>query len=480
MKSDLLGFWMPFLMVILITYFLMRKRIKILNIRGKDGNGSFFYQLFIGGTILAPLLISQHYLEKISYELIHVNDISEVRKYPAEKYFSVQQYEVKPDKAAYYSTARSSGRNNQYLNYSLFVSIPFENTNSCWYGVNYDTQVSNYSSDESKKVEYHSFISLSEFKLKHYKFNDVDYFEKVVYSDEYDGYVRAIRSNYFYRQKITSSEVILIPQKGEFNMRAGDSRNWIFYSFGIGNLIILIMITIPKIHKPRFKTFVENVPSKKEGFSDVSQFLNLVGKCRVTALLILINSVVFCVMVISGVNVISPTSVELMEFGANRRYEVLSGEYWRLMTSVFVHMGLTHIVWNMISLAIVSSLLEIILNRYLLLVCYLFCGLMASLSSIFWYSNITSVGASGAIFGLFGIIFSFNILKMFEVESRSFMWWLLFIFPFMTMVFGIFMNLDNAAHLGGFVSGTILGIVIVISNKKQLKNRINSQKANLL
>jgi rhomboid protease GluP len=174
-------------------------------------------------------------------------------------------------------------------------------------------------------------------------------------------------------------------------------------------------------------------------------------------------------MVFSGLNLVSPTPLELLEIGGNRRFEVLSGEYWRLFTSVFIHGGALHLIMNLIGLGLGSSLLEKVLGSAKLIVVYIICGILASLASIYWHINTISVGSSGAIFGLYGVILSFTVFKIYPNYMRGMTWMLLGLYAGVSLLFGFLGGIDNAAHFGGLISGFVIGGILILIDREELK-----------
>ena len=97
--------------------------------------------------------------------------------------------------------------------------------------------------------------------------------------------------------------------------------------------------------------------------------------------------------------------------------------------------------------------------------------LMASLASVYWHENTVSVGASGAIFGLYGLILAFTVFKIYPTHIRGMTWMLLGLYAGINLLFGFLGGIDNAAHFGGLISGFILGgILILIEKEKLTKN----------
>lgn len=147
--------------------------------------------------------------------------------------------------------------------------------------------------------------------------------------------------------------------------------------------------------------------------------------------------------------------------GANFRPNVLAGEWWRLVTSSFIHGGLAHLVLNLYGLFFVGTFIEPLLGKWRLLLVYLVSGILASVASLCWYDATISVGASGAIMGLFGILVIWVWKRVFAKEIHFILSINVAIFVTASVVSGFLGGVDNAAHIGGFVSGLLLGFLLL-------------------
>lgn len=471
LKQDLLTLWIPFVLPWISILIWLRRRIRILRVRGKSDNGHFIYQFAIAGTIAVPIIISQHYIEKASFDLVSVMNVRETEYHTNAKYFVFHSFIVNKKGRLPYATARTSGKNNDNLNFHLYLACPFENSNNVWYGVEYKMTLSNRLNVDRKNSEYISFLKKSEKEFETYDFQNVKYFEKLSYSDDRDGFIEAIKESY---PKISAAEhIILIPKSEIFEARLGNTLAWIFGSYGIGAFIVLLMVIIPKIDKKELRDFKKDQPLKDDDLKDILEFFDPRGTNKATAILLLLNLIVFVTMVLSGLNIISPTAKELLEIGGNRRLEVMDGEYWRLFTSIFIHGGIIHLFMNLFGLGLSANLLEGILGRIQLILSYVFCGIFGSLASIYWHANTVSVGASGAIFGLYGLILAFTVFKIYPNYMRGMIWMFLGLYAGVSLLLGFFGGIDNAAHVGGLISGFFIGGILILTQKEKLINNAN-------
>ncbi|WNO10075.1 rhomboid family intramembrane serine protease [Teredinibacter sp. KSP-S5-2] len=466
LKEDLINFWIPFALPWIPILIWLRRRIRILNANGRDGNGFFLYQFAMAGAIAVPIILSQNYLEKISYDLVSIEEIHEIQNLKSEKFFNVQSFGVDKKECLHYVTVRASGRYNENLNLYLYVTCPFDNAKNIWYGVKYTKSLSNRISDDKKNSEYRSFLEMSEKNFSTYDFQNIKYFEKLGYTDDRDGFFKAIREGKSHLDK--KEQVILVPRAEHFDQDLGNTYFWIFGSFGIGAFVIFWMVIIPGIDVRELNHFKDGRPLKEDGLKDILEFLDPRGPNKVTAILLLTNIAVFVVMILMGLNIISPTPHELLEIGGNRRFEVLAGEYWRLFSSMFIHSGIMHLFMNLFGLGISASLLEAILGKTKLMSIYLISGVLASLASIYWHENTVSVGASGAIFGLYGLILAFTVFKIYPSYMRGVTWILLGLYAGVSLLFGFLDGIDNAAHIGGLTSGFFIGGILILTGRDKL------------
>jgi membrane associated rhomboid family serine protease len=147
----------------------------------------------------------------------------------------------------------------------------------------------------------------------------------------------------------------------------------------------------------------------------------------------------------------------LVRFGGQWPPLVDAGEWWRLGTAVFLHAGVLHLVFNLLALSQVGPAVETVFGRSRMLFFFMLTGLLASLASYAVGRNAVSIGASGAIMGLIGVAAGWGhrsgTAQGRDVRNRMLQW------AAYTMLFGFMIRADNAAHLGGFVAGGVLGLV---------------------
>jgi rhomboid protease GluP len=179
---------------------------------------------------------------------------------------------------------------------------------------------------------------------------------------------------------------------------------------------------------------------------------------RLTYVLLAVNILVWLAMTVAGG---STNTQVLIRFGAKANVLIADGQVWRLLTNIFLHIGLTHLFFNSYALFVFGTEVERLYGRGRFLFIYFLAGLWGSLLS-FAFGPSLSAGASGAIFGLLGTMVAF-----FRRHRETFGDWgrqrLLNLVGVagLNLVLGFTVpGIDNLAHLGGLLSGAVLGYLL--------------------
>jgi membrane associated rhomboid family serine protease/Flp pilus assembly protein TadD len=177
------------------------------------------------------------------------------------------------------------------------------------------------------------------------------------------------------------------------------------------------------------------------------------------------NVMVFVAMVIASGPSLDFTGKVMDHFGANFGPYTLSGDWWRLITYMFLHGGVFHIAMNMWCLWNLGTLCESLYGRWTYAAIYLITGVAGGLASVAWNPQVWSVGASGALFGLSGALIASFYLGEFSLSGlniKGTLSSLLFFTGFSLFLGKEFPGIDNACHVGGLISGLILGASIAL------------------
>ena len=207
-----------------------------------------------------------------------------------------------------------------------------------------------------------------------------------------------------------------------------------------------------------------------------------------TYTLVAINCAVFLWMIAHHVSPSSPTPGQLLHFGANSTSLVLAGQWYRLLTATFVHIGIIHLATNMWCLWNLGLLGEPLLGAYGLIATYVLTGIAGNLLSMFVNivlgDDSVGAGASGAVFGIAGILIVLLSNRKLPIPwpelqrlRRS-----VIQFAVLNLIIGgatVFTNIiriDNSAHVGGFLCGLALGVPLVPRMTEGRERYLSRQK----
>lgn len=219
-----------------------------------------------------------------------------------------------------------------------------------------------------------------------------------------------------------------------------------------------------------FIKVTDSINKKNEKRTKMAEKIFSYKKPIITYTIIAICIFIFALMYILGNG--SGNSETLINFGANYDLLTKDGEYYRLFTSMFLHIGIIHLLCNMYSLFIIGKEIENLFGKVKFLIIYIGSGLCGSILSLAFNSNTISAGASGAIFGLLGslLYFGYYYRTYLGATIKS------SILPVIIINLAIgFLSstIDNACHIGGLVGGILLTMLVGVPGKESKVDQIN-------
>lgn len=195
----------------------------------------------------------------------------------------------------------------------------------------------------------------------------------------------------------------------------------------------------------------------------INVLFSRVETAAVTRALVVANAVIFALLALACMSPLLIPSELLIRVGGNFAPLVQKDQPWRLLTALFLHGGLLHVGLNMLALHQAGQVVERLYGRLGFAVLYLVAGLLGNLASLWWKPGPVSVGASGAIFGVYGALLSYLLLQRGSVPNEIFREMrsgtLGFIGYSLFAGFSI-PGIDNAAHLGGLLGGLVMGAAL--------------------
>ncbi|MEZ4437958.1 MAG: rhomboid family intramembrane serine protease [Polyangiaceae bacterium] len=214
---------------------------------------------------------------------------------------------------------------------------------------------------------------------------------------------------------------------------------------------------------PRTILSEPETPSEREADLFAGALRRLTPHAIVSYGLVVANVAVWVTMVTAGVSARSPGVEALIAYGANQgALTAAEGQWWRLVSATFVHVGLAHLAFNMLALLQIGPLVERLLGNGAFVVAYVLAGVVGSLASLLYHPPaLVSAGASGAIFGVIGALLAVVVtqrdsiphgeLRRLRLSALSFVGY--------NLVVGLVVPaIDMAAHLGGLAAGFVVAL----------------------
>lgn len=185
--------------------------------------------------------------------------------------------------------------------------------------------------------------------------------------------------------------------------------------------------------------------------------------------------IIICVIVFGLMYILGNGSMDegtLLAFGANWGLLTKNGEYFRLLTCAFLHIGIVHLLFNMYALYVIGPQVESFFGKFKFILIYLLSAISASTLSLIFNDNAISAGASGAIFGLLGALLYFGYY--YRVYLGNVLKSQIIPIILINLLFGFVVSgVDNAAHVGGLIGGVLTSMALGAPDKKNKTDRIN-------
>lgn len=463
-------FILPLALLAVPLYKVMWHRLallKPLSAKGleQDVRGQHFGLMYI--FIIATTMALQSVLPSAYFEVVPLHSAAELDQHPNERYFSLEEVKLDTNSRRQHASThirKHRRSSSQTLSIQYSVVERFQGQPHVWLGTKYVKSINNRLTQDQKRYLYNVFMDSCEQKYSRLEPGEALYFERPFNKGTLEGFHEAIVvPGYDFDPK---KETVLVAKFEPFKPFGWQSLGWSFGFFVIGQIFIISSLAIRGVHTNVKSKLLAVAKSDARGRNEFLSLFDPRGSDPIMSVLLLINVGLYLIMIISGVNFFDPDPMDMLNWGGLRRYEVGLGQKWRFLTAPFLHAGILHLLNNMIALVLFAGLLEGVLGSWRFLLHYLLFGLFAGLTSIVYHPSI-AVGASGAIYGLMGMLAVFNAVGLFPNEQKS-NWYLLAIFGGIGLILGLQPGIDNAAHFGGLIAGALAGLFWV-RGKESLK-----------
>jgi membrane associated rhomboid family serine protease len=458
LDEDLANLWLPGILSFALVFKVVHPRLRQFSLNEKRGI-PFLYDLLAAASIAAPLALLQLYIGASTGHLEHVATSADVARLPQAKFYAIDAPCFDRGRTVADAVYADDDDRGDMISITLYAAVPAcENPSVVWLGYRYRDVISNRISDAEQKAKIGAFARETDKALNAENFGRYQFFERAGNNADHRAFTKAVHKN-----NAPTNAIVLIPREGAFADRAARWLRWAMISAAVLGLAWLIAVLIPPLKREDEIAEPQQKPVPGPTFTDI-----LVPKSGNYGLPLLldINIFVYLAMVFAGLGVMSFPIDDLLDWGASYRPAIHGLGVLRLITSQFVHGGFLHIANNMQGLLFAAICLSPVARNARLILCYLLCGLGGSIASVL-HSVTVSVGASGAIFGLYGILLVLYALKDSRIRALGpAIWSSASLFVGLNLVFGFTSpSTDNAGHIGGLLTGLVLGPAIFLLDR---------------
>lgn len=252
LKDTVWNLILPIIISVILVLVIMRTRIRLLRFELFDDNSANVFYLVMILALFPPISISQAYLYEAAYDIIDISNISDIKLYPKQKYFQVDNKSVEKQGIVSYFNTREMGKSRQELKIYLYFATPFYGDKDIWWVHVFTKVIDNNLNEKEKIQQIVSFTKASRQQYANEEISAADYFEKLQNSDTKHGYLEAIRLS---GQQHINDPIILVSQLGTLNEKADKELAKFFRFFIIGMFICLLLVLKATIDKKAFQQF---------------------------------------------------------------------------------------------------------------------------------------------------------------------------------------------------------------------------------
>ena len=478
LTEEVVDYGLPLFLATLLELGIFLPRIRRLDLGQK--NKSFFYNVVALALLATPVVLAQSYIRDAQAQTTHLADASMIPNAARTKFYVADKIcASNKDAVAAKPVITTNGRHNEYLNITFYVVVPvcapdvYIPTNpsvldsspsgpsriatGAWIGLKFFKSLDNGQNRTALENEFQAFAHQVDQDVANLDPASYRYLERNGHNMDRRYYDKALANGHV---ASPDSQILLIPHREALPPHNNDGLMMTMIALVVGTVIWSIMVTMAPLGDER--------PRSKEQFG-LAELIIPSRKSYGLPILIDLNVAVFLAMAFAGLGFIDFDSDDLVAWGANFGPAVMHGQVWRLITSQFVHGGAMHLANNMYGLLIEGVFLTTVLPNWRMILAYLVTGLGGAIAGFVLHPDIVSVGASGAILGLWGVLVALALLGDARIgDQKKVLLTNGAIFAGLTIAVGsVTPGIDNTAHIGGFITGMVVGSAIFLLDRQR-------------
>ncbi|HWY63578.1 MAG TPA: rhomboid family intramembrane serine protease [Rhizomicrobium sp.] len=473
LDDDVIDTWIPLTLAAFLEFALIAPRLQVLAL--KRHTLRFLFNCLAFVVLAAPVCLAQGEIRAASGQITYIGDASDIPAAPATRFYSAKTICIDRRQAGFKALAQPD-ESQTHLIVDVFAVVPVcasgksAGPAQAWIGLTFHGVAKNSADPEIRKLALKDLGQEIDRKIAAEDPFRYRYLERSGHSAERRNFNLALKSRGL---AAPEQQVVLLPRMQPFGQRLGNWLEGIGFALGFGALGWLTLVLLAPLDRQKLEV-VRNggMPHPNPAMTILIPTASSYG----LQALICLNLIVFLAMMVSGLGILQFRTEDLVSWGANYGPDLQGLGVLRLITSQFVHSGIMHLVNNMYGLIIVGLFLAPAIGNWQMIACYLVCGLGSSITGNYMHPNIVAVGASGAILGLMGIALTLALLRDSRIAAmKPALVTNLAIFSAFTLVMGsLSTGIDNAAHMGGFLTGVVVGAVLYLLDRHLLDRRASA------
>jgi len=458
MDEDLLIYWIPFILTVLVVRIALYPELKLLMYNGKK-----FAYLYFVLTILfisVPFIILQSYISTSNDTYIaNISDSIQLKENISHKFFRFKNMTVITNNYKEHLNVRFTGRFGNVLNISIYFMFPIllngEKLVGCWYGVALHDSHQLVLKNKSNEYIKQTYFKFKE-KIREFNFYNYNYLEKIGYSKTRNNFIKALNNNNL------ENTVIFVPRMESLYERNNKKRTALLVILIQGTFLYFFLLLISKYeYKNRLKKHDDYFLKIKE-YIVIIKYLPFVNSFTIRIVISLI--LLFFIQSIKFGSFFDFNIEQLYKWGGLSYASIVNYEYWRLISYMFIHANLMHLIQNIIILTFFGLLLENFISNINLLFIYSVSGILSGLFTVLHNKNVFLMGASGAIFGVVGALAYISFLRQDAKFIKN------ILIPFFIINFSLSLftpSISFYTHILGFLIGGILELFVILTGYDQ-------------
>lgn len=467
LPRDLFVLWFPLLGTPVIHWIWIDPRLKIV---AQKRGGGIRYTIIQGVILLSfgfVICVSQLWLEHMTDETVTVSNTDQLHVNRHTRFIRLTgQFQIDGTEPGHYISLTSRGRYHPFQkSLHIYFVMPFvdqpDHGQRYWLGLQFHKSIDTDVSKAKRRQEILDFYQQSKKDLYDFPYRKINYFEIVPANPERIKFLQAAGrgTDTFDANQNTILRPYTTPIPSH-DSTVGYVALLLF--MGAGAFLALLLATLP-LNPEEYAAQQQDSDKRR---IRVMQYVIPRGRMAVIQWLIWANIIVFLFLVSRGISPIHPDPRLLLGWGASYGPAIRNGQWWRLLTSLFVHTGIWHLFFVLFPLFIIGLVVTIRYTALRVMTVYILAGLAGNLTVPWLFPHGFVIGGFGGVMGLAGTLLVMCMMNAFDPETKKTVGWATLLFVGVVLIGGLLLTsaAANTAHLAGLGAGIILSWLLFDSD----------------